>query len=70
MILKPGDLLMVGGGLRRGETRLVIKIQLGVRWAETEETQALLLYPDGSMSWYSSKWLAKAMKKVGDNETR
>ena len=68
--MKPGDLLMVGAGLRRGETRLVIKTRPFVGVPETEDTEALLLYPDGSMSWYSSKWLASIMKKVGDNECR
>lgn len=68
--MKTGDLLMVATGCRRGETRLVIKTQPFYRMPETEETEALLLYPDGSMSWHSSKWLAGIMKKVGDNETR
>lgn len=67
---EPGDLLMVEVGSRRGETRLVIKTQTFVGVPETKETEALLLYPDGSMSWHSSKWLAGMMKKVGDNETR
>ena len=68
--MKPGDLLMVGAGSRRGETRLVIAVQPFVGVPETEDTEALLLYPDGSMHWYSSKWLAGIMKKVGDNECR
>ena len=60
--MKPGDLLFRQSS---GETRLVIKTQPYVGIPETEETETLLLYPDGSMRWYSSKWLAKIMRKVG-----
>ena len=66
MKFEPGDLL-VGVDM---ETRLVIKIQpyvgLSRDWA-ANETETLLMYSNGSTRWYSSKWLEKTMKKVGDD---
>ena len=62
MKFEPGDLLFRQSS---GETRVVIAVQPYAGIPETEETETLLLYPDGSMRWYSSKWLAKIMRKVG-----
>jgi len=70
MKFEPGDLLTVETGIQRGETRVVIAVQPYVGIPETEETETLLMYPNGALRWYSSKWLAGIMKKVGDNETR
>lgn len=68
--MKPGDLLMVETGIQRGETRMVIAVQPYVGIPETEETETLLMYPNGTLRWYSSKWLAGIMKKVGSSESR
>ena len=65
MKFEPGDLL-VGNDM---ETRLVIKTQpyVGLSKPYDHETETLLMYSNGSMRWYSSKWLEKTMKKVGDD---
>ena len=66
MTFKPGDLLMAIDGYSADdlETRLVIKTQPYVGVPETEETETLLLYPDGSMRWYSSRYIATILRKV------
>ena len=67
MKFEPGDLLMSRDqyGADDLETRVVIAVQPYVGIPETEETEALLLYPDGSMRWYSSKYIEMILRKVG-----
>jgi len=64
MMLEPGDLLVTDIDL---ETRLVIATQPYVGVPKTKEIEVLLLYTNGTMRWYSSAWLAKTMRKVGDD---
>ena len=67
--MKPGDLLMPRDqyGADDLETRLVIKIQpyVGLSKPYDRETETLLMYPDGSMRWYSSKYIEMILRKVG-----
>ena len=67
MKFEPGDLLMARdqNGADDLETRVVIAVQPYVGIPETEETEALLMYPDGSMRWYSSKYIEMILRKVG-----
>ena len=68
MMLEPGDLLMPRDQYWADlETRLVIAVQPYVGIPETKETEALLMYPDGTMCWYSSKYIASILRKVGDD---
>ena len=66
MKLEPGDLLMARDQYWADrETRMVIAVQPYPGIPETVETEALLLYPDGTMCWYSSKYIASILRKVG-----
>lgn len=67
MKFEPGDLLIprVQYGADDLETRVVIAVQPYVGIPETEETETLLMYPDGSMRWYSSKYIEMILRKVG-----
>ena len=74
MKFEPGDLLIARDSYDADDlkTRLVIKTQpyFGLSEPYVRETETLLMHSDGSMSWYSTKYIEMTLRKVESGETR